>query len=198
MILRQPRGQAVNKPPSEDDRKPHWGACTCKPIHIHSGRAKGSIICFPCSQKFMSDGLAIGAYPLPARFLPGALRGGAEPGRTARFPSDCLKKRIQIFTIDGRFPGRRREYEQWKEPASTSLFLVWSQSVPVSHRSPQHAPGPSPPCPSTVEYWLRDNGPLVECIYYASVVDNPPKWASKRWLVDVFSNFSSSPWLPHH
>lgn len=75
MILRQPRNQAVNKPPSEDDKKPHWGEHAWKPIHIHSGRAKGSIICFPCSQKFMSDGLAIGAYPLPARFLPGPTGG---------------------------------------------------------------------------------------------------------------------------
>lgn len=75
MILRQPRNQAVNKPPSEDDKKPHWGTRTWKPIHIHSGRAKGSIICFPCSQKFMSDGLAIGTYPLPARLLPGPTVG---------------------------------------------------------------------------------------------------------------------------
>lgn len=83
MIVRQPRSQAVNKLPSEDDRKPHWGACMWKTIHIHSGRAKGSIICFPCSQKFMSDGLAIGAYPLPARFLPKS-GGGAEPGTVAQ------------------------------------------------------------------------------------------------------------------
>lgn len=69
-------GKAVNKPPSEDDRKPHWGGWAWKPIHNHCDEAKGSIICFPCSQKFMSDGLAIGAYPLPARFLPPSPRGG--------------------------------------------------------------------------------------------------------------------------
>lgn len=83
MILRQRRDQAVNKPPSEDDKKPHWGAGTWKPIHIQSGRAKGSIICFPCSQKFMSDGLAIGAYPLPARFLSEAHGVGGGGGSRA-------------------------------------------------------------------------------------------------------------------
>lgn len=84
MILRLPRNQAVNKTPSEDDKKPHWGVRTWKPIHNHSDRAKGSIICFPCSQKFMSDGLAIGAYPLPARFL---LRsaGGVRAGNSSSF-----------------------------------------------------------------------------------------------------------------
>lgn len=84
-----------------------------------------------------------------------------------------------------------------------TLYLVYSQSlliseIHLSHRSTSTPPNPSPPTPSTVKYWLSDNGPLVECIYYASVVDNPPKWASKRWLVDVFSNFSSSPSPPHH
>lgn len=84
-----------------------------------------------------------------------------------------------------------------------TLYLVYSQSlliseIHLSHRSTSTPPNPSPPSPSTVKYWLSDNGPLVECIYYASVVDNPPKWASKRWLVDVFSNFSSSPSPPHH
>lgn len=77
------------------------------------------------------------------------------------------------------------------------LSLLISETH-LSHRSPYTPPNPGPPSPSTVKYWLSDNGPLVECIYYASVVDNPPKWASKRWLVDVFSNFSSSPRLPYH
>lgn len=78
MILRRPRNQPVNKPPSEDDRKPHWGASKWKPIHNHSDRTKGSIICFPCPQKFMSDGLAIGAYPLPDSILLPVHRGRAE------------------------------------------------------------------------------------------------------------------------
>lgn len=70
--------------------------------------------------------------------------------------------------------------------------------IHLVHRSPYALPNPGTPSPSKVKYWLSDNGPLVECIYYASVVDNLPKWASKRWLVDVFSNFSSSIRLPHN
>lgn len=76
--------QTVNKPPSEDDNKPHWGTCTWKANTYSLWRgAKGSIICFPCSQKFMSDGLATGSYPLPARFLPSAQSGRAELGIAA-------------------------------------------------------------------------------------------------------------------
>lgn len=98
MILRLPRNQPVNKPPSEDDRKPHWGACKWKPIHNHSDRTKGSIICFPCPQKFMSDGLAIGAYPLPNSILPPVHRGRAEARTAARFSFSLFAIYINIFT----------------------------------------------------------------------------------------------------
>lgn len=91
----------------------HW-----KPIHIQSGRAKGSIICFPCSQKFMSDGLAIGAYPLPARFLSEAHQGdgGLEPGIADHFQFffffAILKKPNAVFfffnEIDDWAPGWSR------------------------------------------------------------------------------------------
>lgn len=79
---------------------------------------------------------------------------------------------------------RAERKESWTRSA-VSLNL---RNTSVTQKAP-----PAPTRPSTVKYWLSDNGPLVECIYYASVVDNPPKWASKRWLVDVSSNFLSSP-----
>lgn len=78
---------------------------------------------------------------------------------------------------------------------SLSLSQTYSCHIKIPILPPPPS-SPAGPSPSTVKYWLSDNGPLVECIYYASVVDNPPKWASKRWLVDVFSNFLSFPAPP--
>lgn len=209
MILRLPRNQPVNKPPSEDDRKPHWGASKWKPIHNHSDRTKGSIICFPCPQKFMSDGLAIGAYPLPDSILPPVHRGRAEARTAARFSFSLFAIYMSIFykmhfCCSYNNESRKREKRGWSRLSFPAQCLVWLQSVSLNLRNTSvtqkalHSTQTQPPSPSTVKYWLSDNGPLVECIYYASVVDNPPKWASKRWLVDVFSNFLSSPCLPHH
>lgn len=207
MILRLPRNQPVNKPPSEDDRKPHWGACKWKPIHNHSDRTKGSIICFPCPQKFMSDGLAIGAYPLLNSILPPVHRGRAEARTAARFSFCNLYQhflRNAFFLFVQQWEQEERKERGWSWLSFPAQCLVWLQSVSLNLRNTSvtqkalHSTQTQLPSPSTVKYWLSDNGPLVECIYYASAVDNPPKWASKRWLVDVFSNFLSSPCLPHH
>lgn len=137
---------------------------------------------------------------------PRAHRGRAEPGIAAHFLFAILKNWMQFHRrlglgsrrIVDEDESRRKERRVVRADAASmppawfgySLSLLISE-IHLSHRSPYTPPSPSPLSPSTVKYWLSDNGPLVECIYYASVVDNPPKWASKRWLVDVFSNFSS-------
>lgn len=117
MIFRLLRNQAVNKPPSEDDIKPHWGVCAWKLIHNHSDRAKGSIICFPFSQKFMSDGLAIGAYPLPAQFLLRVRRGTGRDGKSSS--SYCKGFFLQRW----RFVDKDRS-EHWRKKRGSCCHLL--------------------------------------------------------------------------
>lgn len=85
MILRQ---RAVNKPPSEDWKMTgsHTGELrTRKPIHIQRGGAKGSIICFPCSQKVHVRWLSHGDLSITGSITGGALgeRGGRRAGKSS-------------------------------------------------------------------------------------------------------------------
>lgn len=142
----------------------------------------------------------MGTYPLPAR-LPAAAEepGGGrkskeEPGRTRKNQAGPWRARkswkAQItVTMAGLWKMRGSKNKNNKKNAIMSPRLIGSWSVPLNLSTTSATRG-APSSPSTVKYWLSDNGPSVQCIYYASVVDNPAKWASKRWLVDVFSNFS--------
>lgn len=108
------------------------------------GASRGSNICFPHFQKFMSDGLAIRAYLLPARFLPGVGGGGVcysschqvlEEGEalisnTAENRGDQIKKE-QTIQISLLF---------WP---SSSLYTVSSSRPPPileTHLLPLHIP----------------------------------------------------------
>lgn len=101
------RRPAGYKPHSGDDsenikkkqekKNKNW---TSKAICVWYDRAKGSIICFACSRKFTSDGLATGTYPLPAR-LPataedsgGARKSKEEPKRTRKSQKESWRGRM--------------------------------------------------------------------------------------------------------
>lgn len=78
------------------------GVCLQKPIHNHCDGAKGSIICFPCSQKFMSYGLASGIihYRLDSCSGP----PGGEPSREAQLSvSQIFFHRFLFFFNQKRF-----------------------------------------------------------------------------------------------
>lgn len=67
------------------------------------------------------------------------------------------------------------------------IFILYSPTTKRCSQRYRHIWSSAQP---SVKYWLHDNGPLVECIYYASVVNNTPNWVSKRWLLDMLSCFS--------
>lgn len=119
-----------------------------------------------------------------------------EPGRTRKSQEGPWRTRkswkAQVtVTMAGlwKMRGSKNKNNNKKKQRIMSPRLIGSWSVPLNLSTTSATRG-APSSPSTVKYWLSDNGPSVQCIYYASVVDNPAKWASKRWLVDVFSNFS--------
>lgn len=150
------------------------------------GASKGSNICFPYSQKFMSDGSAIGAYLL-------------------QLDSTIGRERLRIAAAVSYWRRREGGGRGFKEPKRrmgpgvwkivSFILLIFHTVHPRRHTKLTDTSGPPHKQPS-VKYWLRDNGPLVECIYYASVVNNTPKWASKRWLLDMLSCFLRTPPIP--
>lgn len=145
------------------------------------GASKGSNICFPYSQKFMSDGLAIGAYLLQ---LDSTV--GRERLRIAAAVSYWRRREGGVVDLKNRSKGWIRRI---KDRLVYTYDFSYCTSQP-SHEAYRHIWSSAQP---SVKYWLRDNGPLVECIYYASVVNNTPKWASKRWLLDMLSCFPRTP-----
>ncbi len=143
------------------------------------GASKGSNICFPYSQKFMSDGSAIGAYLL-------------------QLDSTVGRERLRIAAgVDGRGRPWIKEPKPRTNKRETRLWLwFFILYIPTATRCSQRYRHIWSSAQPSVKYWLRDNGPLVECIYYASVVNNTPKWASKRWLLDMLSCFPRTPPFP--
>lgn len=140
-------------------------------------RGQGSIICFPCSPKFMSDGLPHWDWSITAPFLP----QWELTARNSSFSSVYHSYTQEHNLIKTPSNHRRRKMEH---SLFSGILWVWSalEQVDVRHRSRLCSRPPLRP-DLTVKYWLSDNAPLVECIYYASLVNNLPKWESKSCLL---------------
>lgn len=138
---------------------------------------QGSIICFPCSQKFMSAGFPHWDWSITAPFLPQWELTARNSSFFSIYPAYTQERNL-IKTPSNH---RRRKWKILHLQASCGSGPPLEQAD-VSRRS-RLCSRPPPRPDLTVQYWLSDNAPLVECIYYASLVNNLPKWESKSCLL---------------
>ena len=106
MILRQRRDRAVNKPPAEDDKKPHWGTGTLEANTYSVWQGQGFNYLFSLLPKvhvrWVSHwGLSI-TSSIPVRGPPGGwgVRAGNSRSLSIFFFLPFLRNRMQFFFLN--------------------------------------------------------------------------------------------------